>query len=240
MHRNNSYTFDTRIRFGEVDHTRRLTIPGMINYFQDCSTFQSEKIGFGFEYLNERNQAWVLLSWQIVIERYPEFNEKIKIHTWATDFKGMLGGRNFCMEDEDGRAAVYANSLWMYMDMKKGRPVKPDIKEIEAYGIGQALEMEYASRKITLPESMKEFPVIPVKKYQIDTNEHVNNCQYVQMALELFTKDREARQIRTEYRKSAVYGDVILPKAAEEEERAVAELCGTEGKPYAVVEIQWA
>ena len=77
MHRNNSYTFDTRIRFSEVDHTRRLTIPGMINYFQDCSTFQSEKIGFGFEYLNERNQAWVLLSWQIVIERYPEFNEKI-------------------------------------------------------------------------------------------------------------------------------------------------------------------
>ena len=240
MQKSNRYTLEGRIRFSEVDHTRRITLPGIINYFQDCSTFHSESLGVGLSYCAKRRKVWILSAWQVEVERYPVMGEPVKISTWATKFDGLLGLRNFCMEDEDGRAAVYANSLWMYMDMKKGRPVKPDIKEIEAYGIGQALEMEYASRKITLPESMKEFPVIPVKKYQIDTNEHVNNCQYVQMALELFTKDREARQIRTEYRKSAVYGDVILPKAAEEEERAVAELCDTEGKPYAVVEIQWA
>ena len=31
----------------EADHTELLTLPGLVNYFQDCSTFQSEDIGYG-------------------------------------------------------------------------------------------------------------------------------------------------------------------------------------------------
>ena len=37
--RDNQYTTEGRIRFSEVDHTRRITLPGIVNYFQDCSTF---------------------------------------------------------------------------------------------------------------------------------------------------------------------------------------------------------
>ena len=40
--RDNQYTTEGRIRFSEVDHTRRITLPGIVNYFQDCSTFQSD------------------------------------------------------------------------------------------------------------------------------------------------------------------------------------------------------
>ena len=35
--RDNQYTTEGRIRFSEVDHTRRITLPGIVNYFQDCS-----------------------------------------------------------------------------------------------------------------------------------------------------------------------------------------------------------
>ena len=41
------YTFESRVRFSEADHTELLTLPGLVNYFQDCSTFQSEDIGYG-------------------------------------------------------------------------------------------------------------------------------------------------------------------------------------------------
>ena len=76
-----------------------------------------------------------------------------------------------------------------------------------------------------------------MRKYHIDTNKHVNNCQYVQMALEALEEDLSVRQLRVEYKKSAVYGDMILPKIAREEERTVVELCDKEGNPYAVVEL---
>ena len=95
MQQNNHYTFDSKVRFSEVDHTGRITLPGIINYFQDCSTFQSESIGLGVDYFAKHNRAWILTYWQVVIEEYPRLAQEINIATWATEFKSMLGNRNF-------------------------------------------------------------------------------------------------------------------------------------------------
>lgn len=238
MQKSNKYTIDGRIRFSEVDHTNRITLPGIINYFQDCSTFHSESLGVGPDYCKERERVWILSSWQVVAERYPSMGEHIKVSTWATKFEGLYGLRNFCMEDESGRMNAYANSMWVYMDTRKGRPVRPDAYEVELYGSGEPLKMDYASRKIALPKDLRICNEYPVRRYHIDTNEHVNNCQYVQMALEVIKETQEVRQLRVEYKKSAVYGDIIYPRTAKEEGRTVVELCDEAGKPYAAVEFQ--
>ena len=227
--RDNQYTTEGRIRFSEVDHTRRITLPGIVNYFQDCSTFQSEDLGLGIMHCSERKRAWILSSWQVVVERYPEIGEKIQTSTWATDFKGLFGERNFCMTDENGNDVAYANSLWVYMDIERGRPARPDESEIAPYGTGEPYEMTYESRKIPLPTESEELESFPVRRYHIDTNEHVNNCQYVQMALESLPKDKEVHQMRVEYKKSAVYGDMIYPRIATEDDRTVVELCDEMG-----------
>ena len=48
---------DGRVRFSEIDHTRKITVPSIINYFQDCSTFQSEDIGVGLDVLSKRKSV---------------------------------------------------------------------------------------------------------------------------------------------------------------------------------------
>lgn len=236
MQKSNKYTLEGRIRFSEADHTRQITLPGIINYFQDCSTFHSESLGVGPSYCAERKKVWILSAWQVEVARYPVMGEHVRVCTWATKFDGLLGLRNFCMKDERQQMAAWANSVWVYMDMEKGRPVKPDKREIELYGTDEPLPMAYTSRKIELPKEFEEGEPFPVRKYHIDTNEHVNNCQYVQMALEGLEKPMEVRQMRVEYKKSAVYGDVIYPKTAYEQGRVVVELCDESGKAYAVVE----
>lgn len=175
-----------------------------------------------------------------MVERYPKIGEKIQTSTWATDFNGLFGERNFCMTDSEGKDVAYANSLWVYMDMEKGRPSRPEESEIAPYGVGDPYEMEYESRKIALPKEAKELESFPVRRYHIDTNEHVNNCQYVQMALESLPKDKEVHQMRVEYKKSAVYGDAIYPRIAIEEDRTVIELCNEKARPYAVIEFKFA
>lgn len=238
MKRDNEYMFESRVRFSEVDHRKQITLPAIINYFQDCSTFQSEALDLGLEFCERRKRAWILSSWQVTVERYPELGESIRIRTWASSFQGLFGYRNFCMEDGQGRLAAYANSAWVYMDTQKGRPVKALPEDVEKYGIGEPLEMEYESRKIRLPEETEEGDSFLVRKYHIDTNEHVNNCQYVQMAMEALLEEEKVYHMRAEYKKSAVYGDRIYPRLAIEEERRVVELCDEAGKPYAVVELK--
>ena len=41
------YSFKSRVRYSEVGEDKKLSLNGIINYFQDCSTFQSEMLNNG-------------------------------------------------------------------------------------------------------------------------------------------------------------------------------------------------
>ena len=108
------YSFDSFVRYSEVGEDKKLTLDGIINYFQDCSTFQCEELQVGVERLEALQRVWVLSSWQIVIDRYPALCEKIRISTWPYQFQGFLGWRNFTMTDGDGKLLAWANSLCIH------------------------------------------------------------------------------------------------------------------------------
>lgn len=230
------YKIEGRIRYSECGVDNKATISSIINYFQDCTSENSELLGVGVEYLRAKHRAWVLNSWQVVVNRYPECSEEIEISTWATGFKGVFGPRNFCMKTKAGEVLAYANTLWVFVDTESGRPVKPDESDMAPYEVEPPLEMENVSRKIKLPEEAVVVDTFPVRKYHIDTNNHMNNSQYIQLAAEVLPNDFCVAKLRAEYKKAAVYGDKIVLKFAKEEGRIVAELCDTDGNPYAVVE----
>lgn len=48
--RNVMYSIKERVRYSETDKSGHLTLTGIVNYFQDCSTFQSEDLGVGMEF----------------------------------------------------------------------------------------------------------------------------------------------------------------------------------------------
>jgi acyl-ACP thioesterase len=80
-------------------------------------------------------------------------------------------------------------------------------------------------------------PSFEIQRHQLDTQDHVNNCQYILMALNVIPEETSTKRLRVEYRKAAVGGDVIVPKLAGEAGRIVVELCDEKGNPYALVEV---
>ncbi len=232
------YTFDSRVRYSEVDHKGTLTLPAMMNYLQDCSTFQSEDIGVGLSVLQERKRAWLLSYWQVEARRFPKLGERITVGTLATGFRGFFGNRNFYIDDESGSRVVCANSIWVFIDVGTGRPTRPGKEEITPFGLEEPLEMEYEGRKILLPETTHALDPFPVRKEHIDTNEHVNNSQYIQMVMDILPGDIQVHKLRVDYKKPAVMGDIIFPKVSLEEKRTVVELCDEAGSAYAVAELK--
>lgn len=232
------YQFDSRVRYSEVDIDRRMTLPSILNYFQDCSSFHSEEVGVGIEFLKDRQCAWVLSAWQIVIGERPVFGQKITVQTWPYNFKGFLGYRNFCMCDERGDKLAWANSLWTYVDLKTGHPTRVSQKEEEVYLLHDKLDMEYAPRKIAIPGESVEKESFAVVRHFLDTNNHVNNGQYVQMAMEFLPEDFQIRQMRAEYKKAALLGDVIVPYVCQADTVFTVLLCDCGKKPYAVIEFE--
>lgn len=147
------YEFGGRVRYSEIDHTGKMTLPALINYFQDCSTFHSEEVGLGMGRLKADRKAWVLSYWQVIVDRYPKLGEHITTGTFPTEFKGLYGNRNFYMKDENGKQIACANSIWVFMDLEKGRPTRPAKEHIEPYGTEEPLDMPYEGRKILMPEN---------------------------------------------------------------------------------------
>lgn len=230
------YAFDSRIRYSETDSEGELTLNALLNYFQDCSTFHSEDVGLGISYMKEIGQAWVLSSWQIVVDRYPKLGEKVKIVTLPYELKGFLGYRNFAMLDEEGNYLAKANSLWSLLDMTTGKPVAVNEAMHKGYGIDEKLDMDYAPRKITVPEGGQLLDPIVVKKHHLDTNRHVNNGQYVNIAMEYLPDGFLIHQMRAEYKKQAFLDDVLHPYIVSVESGYVVSLRDEEGRPYVSVE----
>ena len=232
------YLFDSRIRYSETDSEGNLTMMALLNYFQDCSTFQSEDAGVGVRYCLDHDLVWVLNAWQIVPIRLPKLGEKVRIATIPYDFQKFMGFRNFIMLDESGNYLAKANSVWSLINVKTGRFEMPNEDMIKGYPIEERIPMDYAGRKISVPTGGVAKDAITVALHHLDSNHHVNNGQYVAMALEFLPDGSEIKQLRAEYRKQAFLGNVIVPYVAKEDSRVVVALQDSDGKPFAIVEFE--
>jgi acyl-ACP thioesterase len=239
------YSFDGRVRYSEVDSGQNMTLHALLDYLQDCCTFQSEDLGIGVDYLNSIHSAWVLSSWQIEILKLPRFAERIRTSTWPYKVQGFYGYRNFLIEGENGEPYVRVNSLWVFMDTERMRPARVDGHVQKTYedDYKEELAGDWGERKIKpVPESdiarqWSEEP-LTVEGYQIDTNHHMNNSRYIQLAQTYIPDDFSVKKLRVEYRKAAMLGDTLYPVITEERggERITVELKdGAEGV-YAIIQ----
>lgn len=234
------YSFESRVRYSETDENGKLTLLSVLNYFQDCSTFQSEDLGVGIQMQKETGNVWVLNYWQIDILRFPVLGELIRIGTHAYSCKGFLGLRNFYMEDPSGEKIAAANSVWSYISAGKGTPVHIPEQIEKAYGKDPKLDMEYEPRKIAIDPGAvsSKGEAFEVKRIHLDANHHVNNGQYVRMALDAAPESLEAGRLRAEYRREAHLGDKIQPVLYQSPLKTAVSLNGEDEKPFAVVEFR--
>ena len=232
------YTFDSRVRYSEIGEDKKLTLYSLLNYFQDCTTFHSESLGRGMEVLEPTGYAWVLASWQVCISRYPKIGENIQVCTWPYSFRGFCGERNFQLLTDKGEVLAYANSIWTFINGKTGMPAKILPEEAEAYPLEEKLDMAYAPRKIAMPGNAVTMESFTVKQHHLDTNHHVNNGQYIQMAYGYLPSGFRTRKLRAEYKMQAHLGDCIYPRISGEENAFVITLNDEKGEPYFIGEFK--
>lgn len=235
------YSFQSRVRYSELNHHKEiLDCSSIINYFQDCSTFQSEDLNRGLSFLQAENRVWLLNSWHLQMINPARLGDIITIGTWAYDFKGFYGYRNFIMEDNNKSVLAVANSIWVYLDTETKHPARipHDYAITSGYGFAPPYPMEQVTRKIELPEDFTIHPSFHVIKSNIDSYNHVNNGQYIKMAEEYLPENFMVSSMRVEYRSQAVLGNTIVPMVANKNNIFTVVLADDEQKPYAILEFK--
>ena len=235
------FEMQRKVTYSQVRRNLKLDMAEIAQFFQDCVLCQSEMIGKGVAETERSQTAWFLSSWQIEVERYPEFMEEVTVRTWPHEFKSMYGYRNFDIIDGKGVTIAKANSIWIFMDLAKMRPSKPKEENVIGYQLEPALEMEYDPRKINiLSEEYKISDLvepIEVKYSFLDSNDHVNNGRYVKEAMDYLPTDRELKKMRVDYRKAATLGDKMYSIKYQKEDLIQLVFADAEGNPYVIVEV---
>lgn len=222
------YTFESRVRYSEVDKDGYLSIEKMIDYLQDCSTFQSEDAGVGVSFLFPKGLMWVLNTWQVEIYKYPKLCDRITIGTMPYDFKTFIGYRNFFMKDDKGEYILKANTLWTHLDVNSGKPVRPLEEQMKAYPKEERLDMEYLPRKIALPEKLEAAEQIVIRNHHLDTNLHVNNGQYIKIAKDAIGITEHIKRLRVEYKKQVFLDEIVTPYIGKTGENATVVILRNE------------
>ncbi|MBQ1327412.1 MAG: acyl-[Eubacterium sp.] len=237
------YSFDTRVRFSEITENKKMSLVAIINCFQDCCTYEAEDGGVGLDWFDTHHSTWMLVNWQIKIKKYPVFCQNIKVTTWACGFRAFIGKRNFTIEDrETGELLVYAYSEWAYVNTEKNRPERnvPE-KELNVYGMKEPLQMDFETGKIEVPQleaddSATLLNPITVTRTDIDTNHHVNNGKYIELAMSVLPDDIRINGFRAEYKQQSVLGDTLYPKVYSYSDRRLVILYDENSNPKLIAE----
>ncbi len=209
-----SYEITSRVRYSEIDPESKLTPAGTINYLQDCTTFHDLDAGMGVDYWKRTGAGWIICAWNILLGDLPKYGEKIRIRTDCYKLRSFLGWRTYRIFGEDGRVAVAADSKWALMDLENLKPRKVTEEVAKAYGNDAHIPLKWESKHIVLPENMQINDPITVTHMQLDTNMHVNNEQYLNIAMPYLPADFEIKKMCIEYKAQAKEGDLIIPKTA--------------------------
>ncbi len=226
------YSYNDRVSYSRIDKDGLLGVSNVVDAMQDCCLFHSEDVGRSVIALREKSRAWLVSSWHIVLKRRPKMGEKFVVHTWPYRFKGIFGCRNFLMETPDKEVLAFADSQWFYFDSSTGRPAKIDKEEIEAYPVSPAYHMEYSPRKVQFPEDLVLREKIAVCQNYLDTNHHVNNGQYIRLAVNVLPVDYEVSELRAEFRLAAKMGDTLYIYSGEENGFYYVVFTDQEKTPY--------
>ena len=238
------YSFSGKLRYSECDAEGRMTFLSMINYLQDASTFQCEELGIGVEFMRPRNRAWFLAAWNIFVPELPVFGDDLVISTWPYQFKGIYGMRNFLITSPEGKPYVQADSLWFMMDYKAARPMRPAPEEVDALIRVAEPRLEGLppmERKLELPAEAAGLVTaadpVTVQQHHLDTNYHVNNAQYIDIARDASEWEGKFTRVDAQYKKSAHLGDAICPLVYRTENGCITDLRDTAGESYAIIRI---
>ena len=206
------YSLKYKVTTSTCDSEGRLKLYSALQMMQDCSEMWIDSEPGVKQYFTEQNMAQLLASRQMEVIRVPEYKEELTVTTSVYGMKPIFGFRNTFIYDAEGKPCYKTWSMGAFADKSNGKLKRVDDATIASMTLEPQLEMNYKDRRIILP---KEGGVIlePIRVFRadIDYNKHLNNANYIRMAMELLPEDFEVKGLRVEYRVPAKLGDMLIP-----------------------------
>ena len=189
-----------RIRDCDVSFNRKLRPSCLFSLMQEASIDHTEQLGAGRDKTLDRGFLWVLTRQKVLINRLPEYDERVLFESWPGETMHVLFPRYYRMLDAAGQPLLSASALWALIDAEKRAFIFPQQEGIVVPG-------ETTGNEIPLPSGIRSLPTEEKKHFTVpyshtDINGHMNNIRYVDECENMIphiAAERNLKEITVEY-----------------------------------------
>ena len=225
------YTKDYKIQSSDVDMFRRLRLSRLFTFTQEAAIHHTEELGAGRVKTLDRGFLWVVTLQHAEIIRLPEYDECVKLVSWAGKTMHVMFPRFFEIYDESDKCIIKGSAVWMLMDINTRSMIFPDKEGISVEGT--VLGREYPLPKPIKPEETDRTQTFTVPFSYTDINGHLTNTKYFDIAEDmtsLSSKNQTPAYVACEYAGEAKYGDSFNISVFENENTAYLSGSGENNK----------
>lgn len=219
------------VKFSDLAPNKSASLAAMLRFFQNSAMDHSAAAGYPAEYLYSLGHAWILISMNIEVMRYPREREVLDITTYTTGFDRCYGYRSFSAKDESGEEVARAASVWIFVNTETGHPVRVLEDIAEKYKTEDLPHIEYLRREPKNEAACKCCDIVAGKR-DLDTNYHVNNVRLAEFLEEALPLDTEICRATIFFRSAVYEKDIISVLSTDNGVCTDAALKDAEGKTH--------
>lgn len=202
----------------EAFYNGQLKPSKLIDYLNDTGENHSEGIGYSMENIFRRGFSWIVLSWNVAIERWPQLRDKIIIETWISKVKRCFAYREFLIKNRRNEFIIKASSRWIFYNLIKNRSERIPQELINLWPISQqeaCSDSIIDTALLEQPADMSLENSFSVQKQDIDILDHVHNTRYVGWSMEnkpeFIKKDYILKHMQVNYHHEVKFpGNIVI------------------------------
>jgi len=224
-----AYTLALQVRSYEVMRNGSITPATLLRYLEYVATEASAYLGFDYRWYEMHGSAWVVREMNLSLARLPGIDDELMLATWLSDYRRVQATREYVVWDRrTGRQAARAQARWAYIDRYRGVPMRVHDELLARFPLlGHPMRMPTANlHALTRETEARRQTELVAREYEADTQQHVNNCVYVDWiceesyatmaAIPELATGRAARprRLRIEYARPTLPRDVVRIETA--------------------------
>ena len=207
------FTKEYEVLHRDIDKNLDCRITSILDFLTDVGMSHEESLGIDISLNNKDGVVFVFYDYDIRINKYPKYKEKIKIVTSVDNIQRFYATRKYKVFGENSELLVEADALAVVIDVNKRKIARVPNIYYEKHNIEKGKKIR--SERLTLEpmgqvDLSKEFHI---RYSDIDSNNHINNVKYVDWALSTVPKnileDYNLKQVQIKFEKEIVEEDTV-------------------------------
>ena len=177
------YRYSYTVEDNEVDCFGCLKPSMILFYAQDMAGRHCVDLAVDYDTMAAKRLFWAVIRHRVQITRMPVRGETLTLETWPMPTTRVAYPRATVCYDEAGNEVFRVISLWVIMNLDTRAMILPGKSGIDVLGLCKGTEL--APPASLAPMVLENRKLRTVRYSDLDRNGHMNNCRYLEWAMDL-------------------------------------------------------